>query len=32
MFAGMSVANDLEQYRGIDTPTIRIDRMSIAGD
>ncbi len=32
MFAGMTVANDLEQYRGIDTPTIRIDRMSIAGD
>lgn len=32
MFAGMTVANDLELYRGIDTPTIRIDRMSIAGD
>lgn len=32
MFAGLTAANDLERYRGIDTPTIRIDRMSVAGD
>ncbi len=32
MFAALTSANDLEVYRGIDTPTIRIDRMSVAGD
>ena len=32
MFARMRVADDLEVYRGIDTPSIRIDGMSIAGD
>ena len=32
MFARMRVADDLEIYRGIDTPSIRIDAMSIAGD
>jgi len=32
MFAALTVANDLEVYRGIDTPTLRVDGMSIAGD
>jgi PmbA protein len=32
MFAALTPANDLERYRGIDVPTIRIDRMSVAGD
>ncbi|MBV1917754.1 MAG: TldD/PmbA family protein [Sphingomonadaceae bacterium] len=32
MFAGITPANDLERYRGIDVPTIRVDRMSVAGD
>lgn len=32
MFARMCVADDLEIYRGIDTPSIRIDAMSVAGD
>ena len=32
MFAGLTPADDLERYRGIDVPTIRIDRMSVAGD
>lgn len=32
MFAQFKAANDLETYRGIDAPTIRIDRMSVAGD
>lgn len=32
MFAAMTAANDLEVYRGIDTPTLRIDGMSVAGD
>ncbi len=32
MFARMRVADDLEIYRGIDTPSIRIDAMSVAGD
>jgi PmbA protein len=32
MFARMRVADDLEVYRGIDTPSIRIDAMSVAGD
>jgi len=32
MFAQLKAANDLETYRGIDAPTVRIDRMSVAGD
>lgn len=32
MFAAMTVANDLEVFRGIDVPTLRVDGMSIAGD
>ncbi len=32
MFAALVVANDLEVYRGIDVPTMRVDGMSIAGD
>lgn len=32
MFAALTAANDLEVYRGIDTPTLRVDGMSIAGD
>lgn len=32
MFAALSAANDLEIYRGIDVPTLRVDGMSIAGD
>jgi len=32
MFAAMTPANDLEIYRGIDTPTLRIDGMTVAGD
>lgn len=32
MFAALTAANDLEVYRGIDTPTLRIDGMSVAGD
>ena len=32
MFAVLTPANDLECQRGIDVPTIRIDRMSVAGD
>ena len=32
MFARMSVADDLEIYRGLDVPTIRIDGMTVAGD
>lgn len=32
MFAALTAANDLEIYRGIDVPTLRLDGMSIAGD
>lgn len=32
MFATLTAANDLEIYRGIDVPTLRVDGMSIAGD
>lgn len=32
MFAAMTAANDLEVFRGIDVPTLRVDGMSIAGD
>jgi len=32
MFAHMAVADDLEIYRAIDVPTIRIDGMTVAGD
>lgn len=32
MFASLTAANDLEVYRGIDVPTLRVDGMSIAGD
>jgi PmbA protein len=32
MFAAMTPANDLEWYRAINVPTIRIDGMVIAGD
>jgi PmbA protein len=32
MFAALTPANDLEVYRGIDTPTLRVDGMSVAGD
>ncbi len=32
MFARLRAASDLEVYRGIDTPTLRIDAMSVAGD
>jgi PmbA protein len=32
MFAQLRAANDLEIYRGIDVPTLRVDRMSVAGD
>lgn len=32
MFAALTPANDLEIWRGIDSPTVRIDGMSVAGD
>ena len=32
MFAHLTAANDLEIYRGIDTPTLRIDGMTVAGE
>ncbi len=32
MFARMAVADDLEIYRAMDVPTIRIDGMTVAGD
>ena len=32
MFARMAVADDLEIYRSVDVPTIRIDGMTVAGD
>lgn len=31
MFAHMSVANDLEDWRAVNVPTIRIDGMTVAG-
>ncbi|MEJ2408355.1 MAG: metallopeptidase TldD-related protein [Novosphingobium sp.] len=32
MFAQLTPANDLEWYRAVNVPTVRIDGMSIAGD
>lgn len=32
MFRRMRAANDLEIYRGVDVPTLRIDGMTVAGD
>ena len=32
MFARLTAANDLEIYRGIDTPTLRVDGMTVAGE
>jgi PmbA protein len=32
MFARLQAADDLELERGIDTPTLRVDAMSVAGD
>ena len=32
MFAQLSMANDLEWYRSVNVPTIRIDGMTVAGD
>lgn len=32
MFAGLTVANDLEWHRAINVPTLRIDGMTIAGE
>ncbi|MCA1661817.1 MAG: TldD/PmbA family protein [Novosphingobium sp.] len=32
MFARMTPANDLEVYRGIDVPTLRVDGMTVAGE
>ena len=32
MFRALSAADDLEIYRGIDVPTLRIDGMTVAGD
>jgi PmbA protein len=32
MFAQLSAANDLEIYRGIDVPTLRVDGMMVAGE
>lgn len=32
MFARLVAADDLEVYRGIDVPTLRIDGLSVAGD
>ena len=32
MFRALTAANDLEIYRGIDVPTLRIDGMTVAGD
>ncbi|MCX7284190.1 MAG: metallopeptidase TldD-related protein, partial [Novosphingobium sp.] len=32
MFAALVPANDLEVHRGIDSPTLRVDGMSVAGD
>ena len=32
MFAQLTPANDLEWYRGVNVPTIRVDGMTVAGD
>ena len=32
MFAALSAANDLEWYRGINVPTLRVDGMMVAGE
>jgi PmbA protein len=32
MFARLVAADDLEMWRGIDVPTLRIDGLSVAGD
>ena len=32
MFRALSAADDLELYRGIDVPTLRVDGMTVAGD
>jgi len=32
MFARLTPANDLEWYRAINVPTVRVDGMTIAGD
>ena len=32
MFAALTPADDLEWYRAINVPTIRVDGMTIAGD
>ncbi|MFN2099536.1 TldD/PmbA family protein [Altererythrobacter sp. MF3-039] len=32
MFAAITAADDLEDYRGINVPTLRIDGMTVAGD
>jgi PmbA protein len=32
MFAALTPANDLEWYRAVNVPTLRIDGMMIAGD
>jgi len=32
MFAGLTPANDLEWYRAINVPTLRVDGMTVAGD
>ena len=32
MFANLSAADDLEIYRGIDAPTLRVDGMTVAGE
>ena len=32
MFAHLSAADDLEVYRGIDVPTLRVDGMTVAGE
>lgn len=32
MFAHLSAADDLEIYRGIDAPTLRVDGMTVAGE
>ena len=32
MFAHLSAADDLEIYRGVDVPTLRVDGMTVAGE
>ncbi|MET0587247.1 MAG: metallopeptidase TldD-related protein [Novosphingobium sp.] len=32
MFKGLTAANDLEWYRAVNVPTIRVDGMTVAGD